>query len=364
VSTPNGQAQSSDDFFVPPPGYNTEQVVFTGRLALGGITLTPSFATAASIALVVFDGLAGQQVSLGIGGGITNVTTTIYNPDGSVLTSGGTDFNGGSLHVPSLPATGTYTILVAPAGTFTGSAPLTLSQDLTLSVIQINGASVNVNVARQGQRARLTFNGSTGQRLTIGTVNATRSATYSVLNPDGSALVSQLLANGALTVPQLPATGTYTILIDPDHGIPMSVTLGLSSDIAGSIVIGGAAVAVAVEEPWRRARLTFEATAGQGLELAERLLRALEAGQAAGGDKRGKQSAALLINDREAYPLYDLRVDDHAEPLVELARLEAVARERWLHFRRFMPSGAQPSGLVDRGQLEDAIAKSIAEGFR
>src|SRR5262249_18129437 len=92
VSTPNGQAQSSDDFFVPPPGYATEQVVFTGRLALGGAALTPSFATAGRIALVVFDGSAGQQVSLGIGGGITSVTTTIYNPAGSVLTSGGTDF--------------------------------------------------------------------------------------------------------------------------------------------------------------------------------------------------------------------------------------------------------------------------------
>jgi len=267
VATPSGQAQSSDDFFVPPPGYTTGQVVFTGRLALGGATLTPSFATAGRIALVVFDGSAGQQMSLGIGGGITSVTTTIYNPGGSVVTSGGTDISGGSLHVPWLPATGTYTILVAPAGTFTGSAPLTLSQDLALGVIQINGASVNVNIARQGQRVRLTFYGSTGQRLTVGTVNATRSATYSVLNPDGSALVSQLLASGALTVPQLPATGTYTILIDPDHGIPMSVTLGLSSDIAGSIVIGGAAVAVAVEEPWRRARLTFEATAGQQLDL-------------------------------------------------------------------------------------------------
>jgi uncharacterized Ntn-hydrolase superfamily protein len=108
----------------------------------------------------------------------------------------------------------------------------------------------------------------------------------------------------------------------------------------------------------------FREPASERRDLSERLLLALEAGQKAGGDKRGKQSAALLIHDREAYPLYDLRVDDHAEPLVELARLEAVARERWLHFRRFMPSGAQPSGLVDRGQLEEAIAKSIAEGFR
>src|SRR5262249_41132790 len=188
VSTPTGLAQSSDDFFVPPPGYTTGQVVFTGRLALGGTTLTPSFATAAKIAMVVFDGSAGQQASLGIGGGITSVTTTDDTPAGGVLTSVGTDISGGSLHVASLPATGTYTILVAPAGTLTGSAPLTLSQDLALGVIQINGASVSVNIARQGQRARVTFNGNTGQRLTIGTVNATRSATYSVLHPDGSSL--------------------------------------------------------------------------------------------------------------------------------------------------------------------------------
>ena len=52
----------------------------------------------------------------------------------------------------------------------------------------------------------------------------------------------------------------------------------------------------------------------------------MQAGEAAGGDKRGKQSAALLIHDGEDYPLYDLRVDDHADPLAELARLEEVAR--------------------------------------
>ena len=61
---------------------------------------------------------------------------------------------------------------------------------------------------------------------------------------------------------------------------------------------------------------------------------AMRAGEAAGGDKRGKQSAALLIHDGEDYPLYDLRVDDHADPLAELARLEEVARQRWVHFRR------------------------------
>jgi YD repeat-containing protein len=266
VSTPNGQAQSTADFFIPPPGYTTAQVVFTGRLVLGGATLTPSFATAGKIALVVFDGTSSQQVSLGIGGGVVSTTTTIYNPNGTVLGSVGTDFNGGSLQVSSLPVTGTYTIMVLP-GPNTGNAPLTLSQDLNLGAIQINGASVNVAIARQGQRARLTFSGTTGQRLTIGTVNATRQATYSVLNPDGSQLVSQVLSSGSLTVPPLPTTGTYTILMAPDHGIPMSVTVALSSEVSGTIVIGGAAVPVTIVEPWQRARLTFNATAGQRLDL-------------------------------------------------------------------------------------------------
>jgi len=72
--------------------------------------------------------------------------------------------------------------------------------------------------------------------------------------------------------------------------------------------------------------------------LRARLISAMQAGEAAGGDKRGKQSAALLIHDGEDYPLYDLRVDDHADPLGELARLHEVARERWVHFRRWMPS--------------------------
>jgi uncharacterized Ntn-hydrolase superfamily protein len=59
-------------------------------------------------------------------------------------------------------------------------------------------------------------------------------------------------------------------------------------------------------------------------ELQVRLLAALAAGQAAGGDKRGKQSAALKVVDREDYALLDLRVDEHADPIVELHRVYAV----------------------------------------
>src|ERR1700750_1881246 len=72
--------------------------------------------------------------------------------------------------------------------------------------------------------------------------------------------------------------------------------------------------------------------ANHPLPFAQRLIAAMKAGEAAGGDKRGKQSAALLIYGEEEWSELDLRVGDHADPLAELARLEAVSRERWVHF--------------------------------
>ena len=68
--------------------------------------------------------------------------------------------------------------------------------------------------------------------------------------------------------------------------------------------------------------LIFEAEKGS---LAERLLKALQAGQEAGGDKRGRMSAALLVADErwksEARPLLNLRVDAHPDPIKELRRI-------------------------------------------
>ncbi|MBV8926058.1 MAG: DUF1028 domain-containing protein [Bradyrhizobium sp.] len=97
------------------------------------------------------------------------------------------------------------------------------------------------------------------------------------------------------------------------------------------------------------------------LPFAQRLIVALRAGEAAGGDKRGKQSAALLIHDTEEWSALDLRVDDHADPLAELERLERVSRERWVHFRGFLPTRKNPAGIIDRAIIEASIATASAE---
>jgi len=91
--------------------------------------------------------------------------------------------------------------------------------------------------------------------------------------------------------------------------------------------------------------------------FAERLLQALEAGQAAGGDKRGKQAAALLVYTSEDYPALDLRVDDHDEPLAELRRLYDKSFERFQPFLPFLPSRGRPAGVYDRAVIDAGIAE-------
>ena len=118
----------------------------------------------------------------------------------------------------------------------------------------------------------------------------------------------------------------------------------------GNILVGGETV-----EAMAR---TYEETCG---DLAARLLSALDAGQAAGGDSRGKQSAALLVvregggyggdNDR----VVDLRVDDHPDPIEELIRI------RELHTLYFGETRAEDVIAVDgdvRVQVAEALRRS------
>ena len=83
--------------------------------------------------------------------------------------------------------------------------------------------------------------------------------------------------------------------------------------VAGNMLVGSQVIEAMAQ--------TFENSEG---ELAERLLKALEAGQKAGGDKRGRMSAALLVagkKQRGNRPILDLSVDKHYDPVKELRRI-------------------------------------------
>ena len=102
----------------------------------------------------------------------------------------------------------------------------------------------------------------------------------------------------------------------------------------GNLLVGGETVN-AMAETFQK----FEA-----LDLAERLIAALEAGQAAGGDARGKQSASVLVVHTERYPLVDLRVDEHRHPIIELRRVYVVAKYQILPFVAQAPTRDNPLG--------------------
>ncbi|MGH8673573.1 MAG: DUF1028 domain-containing protein, partial [Burkholderiales bacterium] len=124
-------------------------------------------------------------------------------------------------------------------------------------------------------------------------------------------------------------------------------TAGDGHSVSGNMLAGKAVIDETARVYRESGRLLF----------AERLIAALAAGEAAGGDKRGKQSAALLIYSTEEYPDLSLRVDDHAEPITELRRLYEKAHERFIPFMRCGPSKVQPWGTLDREEIERQIAE-------
>ncbi|MEO5701402.1 MAG: DUF1028 domain-containing protein [Casimicrobiaceae bacterium] len=127
-------------------------------------------------------------------------------------------------------------------------------------------------------------------------------------------------------------------------------THGEDYSIAGNMLAGPDVIAATAQ--------AYEASAG--LPFAERLLAALDAGDAAGGDKRGRQAAALLIVDSEEYPALGLRVDDSETPFHELRRLYEKSLERFQPFAACLPSRARPAGVTDRVEIDRAVVQFTA----
>jgi uncharacterized Ntn-hydrolase superfamily protein len=115
--------------------------------------------------------------------------------------------------------------------------------------------------------------------------------------------------------------------------------------VAGNMLAGAAVV-----------RATLEAYRSATGPMAERLLTAMQAGEQAGGDKRGKQSAGMKIASADPYPDLDIRSDDHPDPLAELCRLYHVSLERFAVFRRMLAGNDSAWGMLDRAAIDTTIA--------
>lgn len=142
----------------------------------------------------------------------------------------------------------------------------------------------------------------------------------------------------------------------PAHGAAAAHTGGHCVDWCGHALHADFSVAGNMLAGPRVLEATAEAfVASAGRPLAERLIAAMVAGEAAGGDKRGRQSAALVIQGAEDYRELDLRADDHADPLAELQRLYDKSLERFQPFVACLARHGDPAGETDRARIEARI---------
>lgn len=155
--------------------------------------------------------------------------------------------------------------------------------------------------------------------------------------PAGEALIAVLAQDAAHELRQIgvvDAAGEATAFTGAECTPWCGQEIGEGFAVQGNMLTGPEVIADMAS--------AFRASAGAPLD--ERLMRAMEAGDAAGGDRRGRQSASLRIQGAEDYAALDLRVDEHPAPVAELRRVLEIARLQLVPFVEGMPKRDAPPG--------------------
>lgn len=288
VATPQGSA-TGPDLFIPPNSLSTSRVGATARVSLGSST-TVKLPTTEKVGLVLFDGAAGQRVSLALSESTINFGyASIWGPDGAKVSGNaiapfgaGFGYKGNGWMEPvTLPSTGTYTILVEPEGTNTGNVKLTPYSvaDATGSLTPTTeGAKQVVSIATPGQNALYSVTGTAGELVTVKTTATSMGSEggrLEWLNPEGKAIESasfNATENVFMKQVKFPTAGTYTLKVDPIGPSTGSLTLTAynAADVTGTITPSaeGESKSLTLGVPGQYARISFSGTAGERVSLA------------------------------------------------------------------------------------------------
>ncbi|MBA3999891.1 DUF1028 domain-containing protein [Brevundimonas sp.] len=214
--------------------------------------------------------------------------------------------------------------------------------------------SLVARCARTGQFgvAAVTAVPAVGKLLTHAAAGAGAVATQARVNPylgiDGLNLLRQGLSAEAVHAALLttdPAIRFRQFAVIDREGRTATFTGEACLDWCGSLQRDGFSAQgnrLAGAHVLTRTAERFEAMPDEA--LADRLLEALAEGVAAGGDAKGEVSATVYVMGTEDYPLWDIRVDHHPEPITELRRLHQVFREKVVPEIKTMPTRENPAG--------------------
>jgi YD repeat-containing protein len=284
VGTTQGTAVSSTDFVVPPTGFTTADIQNTSRADFG-VNLPITVSTANKIALVLFEGIGGQRLSMNLSSvTMSSVNVSILTPVGATLKTVTSGTSGVFMEPILLPMTGTYTIVVDPVGTATGSLVLTIYNvppDLTGTLIS-GVPSAPIVFTAPGQNGSFTIASAAGRRLSVLVTSTTfpssscNQDSFLVRQPDGTnimvtpntAMNGRFCLNSFAESPVLTQTGTYTITLDPGttHTGQITLTAYDFTDVGGTIPLD-TPTTVTLTIPGQKADVTFAGSAGQKVSI-------------------------------------------------------------------------------------------------
>jgi hypothetical protein len=239
-------------------------------IVIDGPTVSHTLGTSGQVLRLTFSGTDGVRLSVNTTSNFNSCwTLTILKPDATQLSSTNTCGDNLFIEPQLLPATGSYTLVIDPSGAGTGQVNINLySVTDTMGPITIGGPAVLTPINPPGQVARLTFSGTSTQRISVNSLSNFNSCwTLTILKPDATQLSSTFSCGDNIFVEpqQLPVNGTYTIVIDPSGPGTGQTTTNLYNvtDVTGSVTIGGTALLVTTSVPGQNANITFSGTLGQ-----------------------------------------------------------------------------------------------------
>lgn len=225
------------------------------------------------VALLTFNGSAGQQTGVSLSGLTTNPVgaygyVTVYNPDGSILSGAGqsnSTTSSGFWNLPPLPTTGTYSVQFEAQYARTSTAQVTFVVNPSAS-LTAGGSSVAESTIVAGEKAYLTFNGTAGQNLSLVFTNVTLTpnTSFGVTVSQGSTNIGTASCTAAgchVALSGLPTTGSYAVTVAPNSAT-IGFTATLLLDSVGTLILN-TPYSLSLSAPGQVARLSFSASSGQ-----------------------------------------------------------------------------------------------------
>jgi len=246
----------------------------TGTLSIDGPPTNVSL-SASQNGHYDFQGVAGDWLGLGISPLTTSpsggwVSFVIYKPDGSALVSCGRSA-ADQCDIPTLPATGTYSLFVDPSGPSSASMSLYLTRSAS-GPIQLGGPSVTFTSTRPGQDALYSLTLSAPTNITMMASGNTfpKDMNLVLISPSGQAVGGSWSTISAgqsesWTFNQVPA-GTYLVWVGPWWDATGQVTVSVIAEDTGTLSIDGPPTSVSLSSS-RNGRYSFQGIAGDWLGL-------------------------------------------------------------------------------------------------